>query len=101
MTDRAADSEKRDAELRRRALVIFKSVDPDVVSKAGGAVWSGLFGVICALRVKFALSVSLGVSIGNMLTPLFRKHVEPHLVRRVLPETLSKWVSRNPSIRVV
>jgi hypothetical protein len=84
------DADTRDAELRRRAFLIFKSVDPKAISKAAGAIWSGFFGVICALRVKFAHAVSLGISIGDMTTGLFHRYCEPHLLK-MLPESLHKW----------
>jgi hypothetical protein len=83
--------DRREAELRRRALLIFKSVDPNKISRASSAIWSGCFGVVCALRVKFAHAVSLGLSIGNMTTGLFHRYGEPHLIA-MLPESLHKWV---------
>ena len=68
LPNNASDSQKRDAELRRRVFVIFKSVDPEAIQRASGAIWSGCFAVVCALRVKFAHAVTLGVSIGDMTT---------------------------------
>ena len=68
LPNNASDSEKRDAELRRRVFVIFKSLDPEAIQRASGAIWSGCFAVVCALRVKFAHAVTLGVSIGDMTT---------------------------------
>jgi len=91
LTSNATDAQKRDAELRRRALVIFKSIDPDAISKALGAMWSGLFGVVCALRVKFAHAVTLGVSIGDMTSGLFHRYGEKYLID-MFPESLHKWV---------
>ena len=87
----ASGEEKRKAELRRRALIIFKSIDPDAIQKALGAMWSGVFGVVCALRVKFAHAVTLGISIGDMTTGLFHRYGEKHIVN-MLPDSLHKWV---------
>ena len=84
-------SEDEQIALRRRALVIFKAVDPDLISNAAGAIWSGLFAVVCALRVKFAHAVSLGVAIGDMTTAVVHRHGEPILKELVGP-SLHKWV---------
>ena len=70
---------------------MFKAVDPDLISKSAGAIWSGLFAVVCTLRVKFAHAVSLGVAIGDMITGVVHRHGEPILKELVGP-SLHKWV---------
>ena len=87
----AKESDQREVELRRRAFLIFKSVDPNAISKAVSAITSGAFGVLCALRVKFAHAVALGISIGDMTTGLFQRYGTPK-VKSMLPEDLHKWV---------
>jgi hypothetical protein len=85
------EGEDTDAAVRRRAMVVFKAVDPDLISKAASAIWAGLFAVVCALRVKFAHAVSLGVAIGDMTTGVVHRHGEPILKELVGP-SLHKWV---------
>jgi hypothetical protein len=85
------EGEDSDAAVRRRAMVVFKAVDPDLISTAAGAIWSGLFAVVCALRVKFAHAVALGVAIGDMTTGVVHRHGEPILKELVGP-SLHKWV---------
>lgn len=86
----ALSPEERDAEIRRRAKLILKAVDPEEISGAVRGVWSGVFAVICALRIKFAHAVTLGASIGDMTTGLMRRYAEPVLNEAVSPE-LRKW----------
>lgn len=99
-------SEDEQIAIRRRALVIFKAVDPDLISQAAGAIWSGLFAVVCALRVKFAHAVALGVAIGDMTTGVVHRHGEPILKELVGPSlhkwvpVLSRWICRGISVMI-
>ena len=86
-----ASGPERDAALRRRALVIFKAVDPEIVSNSTSAIWSGLFAVVCSLRVKFAHAVALGAAIGDMTTSLVHRHLE-QLVQDMVDPSLHKYI---------
>ena len=62
---------------RRKALLVAKAVNPDDVSNAFAGVWSGIFGVLCTLRIKFAHSVTLGAAIGDVLYKGANRYLNP------------------------
>ena len=51
----------------RKLEVVMRTVDPTVLQQAGVGLYHGLLGVLASLKFKFARSVSLGLSVGNML----------------------------------
>ena len=79
---------------RRKALLVAKAVNPDDVSKAFAGVWSGIFGVLCTLRIQFAHAVTLGAAIGDVLYKGTNRYLNPTL-RELIPKEYHKWV---PSI---
>ena len=79
---------------RRKALLIAKSVEPDDVSNAMAGIWSGVFGVVCVLRIQFAAAVTLGAAIGDVLHKGVHQYLQPTLSDMVPQEHnyLKKWV---------
>lgn len=52
--------------LSRKMVLIIRTVDPTVLQQAFIGLYQGLIGVLATLKFKFAKSVALGLSIGNM-----------------------------------
>lgn len=76
---------------RRKALLVAKSVNPDDVSNALAGIWSGIFGVLCTLRIQFAHAITLGAAIGDVLHSGAHKYLEPTL-NEIVPKEYHKWV---------
>merc|ERR1712146_611730 len=79
---------------RRKLLLVAKSVNPDNVTNALAGIWSGVFGVVCTLRIQFAQAVTLGAAIGDVLHRGVLKYLEPTVVTMIPEEHgyLKKWV---------
>lgn len=52
--------------LSRKMVLIIRTVDPTVLQQAFIGLYQGFIGVLASLRFKFAKSIALGLSIGNM-----------------------------------
>ena len=72
-------------------MLVAKSVNPDDVSNALAGVYSGLFGVVCVLRIKFAHSITLGAAIGDVFHKGAHKYLEPTF-NDMIPGEYHKWV---------
>jgi hypothetical protein len=44
----------------RKAAVVAKAIDPELVGEALTAIYAGLMAVVATLRVKFAACVTIG-----------------------------------------
>ena len=75
----------------RKIGVVAKAVDPELVADAITAINTGLMAVIATLRVKFAQSVTLGVTVGGIAHNLASTHVEP-LLLELTPPDFKEWV---------
>lgn len=80
----------------RKAAVVAKAVDPELVGDALTAIYAGLMAVVATLRVKFAACVTLGVTVGGIAHNVASTHLEPVLVELVPPD-YKKWVA--PSVK--
>ena len=76
----------------RKAAVIAKAVDPELVAQALTAIYGGLMAVVATLRVKFAACITLGVTVGGIAHNFVSTHVEPVLLE-LTPSDYKKWVS--------
>lgn len=79
---------------RRKLLLLAKSVNPDNVTNALAGIWSGVFGVVCTLRIQFAQAVTLGAAIGDVVHKGVHKYLEPTILTMIPEEHnyLRKWV---------
>lgn len=50
----------------RKMVLLIRTVDPTVLQQALIGLYQGLIGVLASLKFKFAKSVALGLSIGNI-----------------------------------
>lgn len=80
----------------RKAAVVAKAVDPELVADALAAVYTGLVAVVATLRVKFAACVTLGVTVGSIAHNFAETHVEP-VIMELTPHDYKKWVA--PSVK--
>jgi hypothetical protein len=76
--------------LRRKALLVARMTHPEALTAAAGALWLTWMGVLATLKLRFARTLALGVSISNSLAPVVARHALPALDAAVAPE-LRKW----------
>ena len=81
----------KDELLNRKAKVVLKAVDPAEVSEAMTGIYTGLFGVIAALKIRFANIITLGASMADVVRPTCEHYLSPLLLSTVSPE-YHKWV---------
>jgi len=75
----------------RKALLAMKCCDPVAVNKALSLLFTGWIGVLANLKVQFARTVTLGASIGEMLTKVSLVFAAP-IVEPFVPREHRKWV---------
>eukprot|EP00740_Mantoniella_antarctica_P019794 CAMPEP_0198705718 /NCGR_PEP_ID=MMETSP1468-20131203/390571_1 /TAXON_ID=1461545 /ORGANISM="Mantoniella sp, Strain CCMP1436" /LENGTH=276 /DNA_ID=CAMNT_0044464591 /DNA_START=125 /DNA_END=955 /DNA_ORIENTATION=- len=63
----------------RKAAVVAKAVDPELMGEALTAIYAGLMAVVATLRVKFAACVTIGVTVGGIAHNVASSHLEPVL----------------------
>mmetsp|Transcript_25148 Transcript_25148/g.54300 ORF Transcript_25148/g.54300 Transcript_25148/m.54300 type:complete len:350 (-) Transcript_25148:232-1281(-) len=79
-------------ELSMRKMGVFlRAVDPQVLSSTLSNLYSIFMAVLATLQIKFARSISLGASIGNILANTARKFIVPPL-KEVVGEEYHNWV---------
>jgi len=76
--------------LARKADVALKTLDPNTVSTAVSSIYTGWIGVMAALRIQFARTVTLANVVGEKMY-LVTKMAEPS-IEAVVPEEYHKWV---------
>jgi len=76
--------------LKRKLKLLFKSINPDRVMNALGAIYGGFIAVIAALKIQFARSLALGNSIGEVVAKPVLRFGGPKLDEFMPPE-YRKW----------
>jgi hypothetical protein len=76
--------------VKRKLRLVFKSVNPERVMNALGAIYAGFIAVIAALKIQFARALALGNSIGDVLTKPVLQYGEPKL-DELIPAEYRKW----------
>mmetsp|Transcript_116779 Transcript_116779/g.376909 ORF Transcript_116779/g.376909 Transcript_116779/m.376909 type:complete len:338 (+) Transcript_116779:55-1068(+) len=74
----------------KRAQLVLKAVDPEKVNTSLVGLYTGWVGVIAALKIRFAKTVTLGAVIGEALYQPASK-MEPAL-QAVVPEEYHRWI---------
>lgn len=59
----------------RKAAVVAKAVDPELMGEALTAIYAGLMAVVATLRVKFAACVTIGVTVGGIAHNVASSHL--------------------------
>ena len=77
--------------VQRKAMLMLKVLDPDVVSEAAAGAWGGFMGVVAVLKVRFARAVTLGAAIGDTAYAASKATVLPALTE-ACPAEYQKWV---------
>jgi hypothetical protein len=86
---------KRELATRKLKLVI-RSCDPEVISEAVLGLNTAILGVIATLRAQFAYTITLGATIGLIISRVAYTALFP-VLRQVIPPEYQKWIS--PIIR--
>ncbi|KAH9259263.1 hypothetical protein BASA81_002306 [Batrachochytrium salamandrivorans] len=74
----------------RKLQLIFSSMDPFVMQAAFANMWTATLSAASTVKLVFARTIALGVSIGNNLYRPIERYVIPLLVRNT-PPTYHKW----------
>jgi hypothetical protein len=92
--DGVADVDQISAEklISRRVLIVLKNVNPDRCMQAIGALAQAFAGVIATLKVQFAKTVALAVSISDQLRKPAGLLFTPMLAS-LIPPDYHHWVS--------
>eukprot|EP00898_Chlorokybus_atmophyticus_P007806 jgi/Chlat1/8026/Chrsp7S07772 len=81
---------------RRKIALALKSVDPNRLSTAIGALYAGLMAVVAALRIRFAKTIALGTSIGDICFAAVNRVLGPAILPAssltLVPREYAKWV---------
>jgi hypothetical protein len=75
----------------RKMLVVLRACNPEAMTEALSALYTVLLAVVATLRVKFARTVSLGASIGEMLAKPVLKFIIP-VLEDMLPDEFDGWI---------
>ncbi|KAK3254492.1 hypothetical protein CYMTET_36292 [Cymbomonas tetramitiformis] len=86
------DELSADKLLTRKILMALRVTDPDTVNRALAGVYAGCIGVIAALKVRFAKTIMLGISIGNMMKKPAYKFALP-AAKAAIPAEYHKWIT--------
>jgi len=77
---------------QRKALLFFKTIDPQRFSEVIGGLQSGFFAVIATLKFKFAQAITVGTVMFQMIKKPTDLYVVP-LVESRLPNDYKRWAS--------
>jgi len=77
--------------VKRKIHLVLTTIDPMSVMDACSGVMSGFMAVIATLRIEFAQTITIGLTIGGMIQRALQQFVEPVLIM-VIPPMYSKWI---------
>lgn len=75
----------------RKFKLFLRVTDPDVVVSAFTGLWVAFLGIVATLRVQFAQTIALGVSIGRVIEGPLNKFVAPVISSGIKSE-YRQWV---------
>lgn len=75
----------------RKFLVVVRATDPKNLSDAFGNMYTILMAVVATLQVKFARTISLGLSIGHIFSKTATKFIVPPL-KELAPKDFHPWI---------
>jgi hypothetical protein len=75
---------------KRKTALFFSTIEPIQVYSALGNLYVGFLAVIATLKVKFAHTITLGSSIGEMVFTNVNPFAQP-ILKKILPEEYQKW----------
>jgi len=77
--------------ITRKIKVFMVHTNPEEISLALGALYTGLLGVVAALRIEFAKTIALGATIGECIESPLKKFVEP-IAQKMAPKEYHSWI---------
>jgi hypothetical protein len=80
----------KDELFKRKTALFFSTIEPLQVYSALGNLYVGFLAVIATLKIKFAHTITLGASIGEMVFSTINPYVQP-TIKQILPEKYQKW----------
>eukprot|EP00037_Helgoeca_nana_P006687 m.61369 g.61369 ORF g.61369 m.61369 type:complete len:419 (-) comp17549_c0_seq1:312-1568(-) len=78
--------------VQRKLLVFAKAIDPEICSSAFSGLWTAWLSVLTTLKFRYAKTVALGASLGQMMREPAMDIAVPILVQ-VLPQQYYKWIN--------
>lgn len=80
----------KDQLAQRKLRVAFNAMDPFIVQEALGALWTSTLSAASTVKLQFARTIALGISIGDTLYRPIGRYVIP-LVEGFTDPTYHKW----------
>lgn len=77
--------------VKRKVLLVLKTVDPHRLTNAIAAINAGFLGVIATLKLQFAKTITLGNAIADTIESPVDRYVIPKVEPHV-PEEYRKWI---------
>lgn len=74
-----------------KTKLVLQTVDPSKVSKQISLLYTGWIGVLATLKIQFARTITLGVSIGEKLYGPTEHYIQP-VVEKLVEEEYQQWV---------
>lgn len=74
-----------------KSLLVLRTVDPEKTQHAAGQLYLCWMAMLATLKIQFARTVALGLSICKTMHPIADKHVVPMLLD-LTPAEYQKWV---------
>ena len=78
--------------LARKTRLVLTTVDPDKIDHAAAGLSASWIAVSAVLKLEFARTIALAVSIGEHLRPLAAKAMVP-VLSHVLPPAYHRWIN--------
>lgn len=78
--------------VKRKSLLFMRTVDPARLSEALNVISTSFFAVVSTLKLQFAKTITLGLSIGEIIEKPAKQYVLP-LVEAALPIEYKRWAS--------
>ena len=85
------DQISKQALMTRKAALVLKTVNPNRLLQATGALAQAFAGVCATLKLQFAKVISVAVSISDNVRPLLLQFLAPALVS-VIPRDFHHWI---------
>eukprot|EP01065_Artemidia_motanka_P005423 TRINITY_DN12613_c0_g1_i1.p1 TRINITY_DN12613_c0_g1~~TRINITY_DN12613_c0_g1_i1.p1 ORF type:complete len:388 (+),score=133.31 TRINITY_DN12613_c0_g1_i1:105-1166(+) len=78
--------------LLRKSKLVLRKCKPELIQSACGALYTSWIGIIASLRIEYARTIALAVSIGNMLNRPATKFGVP-VLEHVIDRDYHSWIS--------
>jgi hypothetical protein len=76
--------------VKRKALLFLRTINPDRITAALTGINAGFLAVVATLKMKFAMTITLGNAIGGAVEPMAERYVLP-VMERIMPADYKHW----------